>query len=153
MLDLHAFKGAKFVGTSFSQNNTKAQHFQEHDKSSPEDQGNPLQQYFGFPFLHQIDTALKNSNVMTLEISAFVRMHKLRLLRLSYVQLSGSHEEFPKKLKWLCWSGFPLESIPIDFPVECLVSLDMCYSNMKQVWNRTKVWCIFFAFLLLSFGN
>ncbi|CAL5380258.1 unnamed protein product [Camellia sinensis] len=138
-LDLHAFKAAKSVGTSFSQNNTKAQRFQEHDKSSLEDQGNSLQQYhFGFPFLHRIDTALQNSNKIVLEISAFVRMHKLRLLQLSYVQLSGSYKEFPKTLKWLCWSGFPLESIPIDFPVESLVSLDMRYSNMKHVWNGTK---------------
>ncbi|CAL5378174.1 unnamed protein product [Camellia sinensis] len=108
VLDLHAFKAAKSVGTSFSQSNTKAQCFQEYDKSSLEDQGNSLQQYhFGFPFLHRIDTALKNSNKTVLEISAFVRMHKLRLLQLSYVQLSGSYKECPKKTKMVVLEWVP----------------------------------------------
>ncbi|XP_057497448.1 disease resistance protein RPV1-like [Actinidia eriantha] len=79
-----------------------------------------------------------NSNEIVLEINALARMYELRLLQLCYVQLSGSYEEFPKKLRWLCWRGFPLESIPSDFPVESLVALDMRYSSLKQVWRGTK---------------
>ena len=80
-----------------------------------------------------------NSNEIVLEINALARMYELRLLQLCYVQLSGSYEEFPKRLRWLCWRGFPLESIPSDFPVESLVALDMRYSSLKQVWRGTKV--------------
>ncbi|GMP62992.1 hypothetical protein CsSME_00024869 [Camellia sinensis var. sinensis] len=54
---------------------------------------------------------------------------RLRILHLYNVRLTGYYEEFPKKLRWLCWHGFPLKSIPNDFCLESLVALDMSYSN------------------------
>ncbi|KAM7478311.1 hypothetical protein LguiA_026524 [Lonicera macranthoides] len=72
------------------------------------------------------------------ETDAFSRMEKLRLLQLNNVQLTGGYEEFPKDLVWLCWRGFPLSSLPTDFPMEKLVVLDVRYSSLKQVWEKTK---------------
>ncbi|XP_042492143.1 disease resistance protein RPV1-like [Macadamia integrifolia] len=43
-----------------------------------------------------------------------------------------------KKLRWLCWPGFPLRSIPNNFHLENLVVLDIQYSNLVQVWKGSK---------------
>ncbi|KAH0988874.1 hypothetical protein GBA52_000357 [Prunus armeniaca] len=70
----------------------------------------------------------------------FTNMKKLRLLHLSNVQLTGEYKDFPKKLIWLCWKYFPLESIPDDFPVQPkLVALDLQRSKLKIVWKDCKL--------------
>ncbi|CAL2236262.1 unnamed protein product [Prunus armeniaca] len=71
---------------------------------------------------------------------AFTKMKKLRLLHLSGVELTGEYKDFPKKLIWLCWHYFPLESIPDDFPVQPkLVVLDLQDSKLKIVWKDCKL--------------
>ncbi|XP_021826150.1 disease resistance protein TAO1-like [Prunus avium] len=70
---------------------------------------------------------------------AFTNMKKLRLLHLSNVELTGEYKDFPKKLIWLCWHRFPLESIPDDFPNQPnLVALDLQRSKLKIVWKDCK---------------
>ncbi|BFG19700.1 hypothetical protein CerSpe_059740 [Prunus speciosa] len=71
---------------------------------------------------------------------AFTNMKKLRLLRLSDVELTGEYKDFPKKLIWLCWFRFPLESIPDDFPNQPkLVALELRFSKLKVVWKDCKL--------------
>ncbi|BBG96013.1 hypothetical protein Prudu_004691 [Prunus dulcis] len=71
---------------------------------------------------------------------AFTKMKKLRLLHLSNVELTGEFKDFPKTLIWLCWHGFPLESIPDDFPMQPkLVALDLQRSKLKIVWKDCKL--------------
>ncbi|CAL5340839.1 unnamed protein product [Camellia sinensis] len=79
------------------------------------------------------------SKEVNIHTDAFSRMQRLRILQLYNVWLTGYYEEFPKKLRWLCWHGFPLKSIPNDFSLDSLVALDMSYSNLERVWNGTKV--------------
>ncbi|KAK2988897.1 hypothetical protein RJ640_002031 [Escallonia rubra] len=97
----------------------------------------------GFLSWLPIDSAIirpfSRADEIDLEAAAFSRMQRLRLLQLSNVRLSGGYEEFPKKLRWLCWRGFPLRTIPFDFPMENLVVLDMRNSSLVQVWKGTKV--------------
>ncbi|XP_057502537.1 disease resistance protein RUN1-like [Actinidia eriantha] len=81
----------------------------------------------------------KNSSMVVFETTAFEKMCNLRLLKLSCVQLSGTYEALPKRLRWLYWRGFSSEYIPYDFPIENLVTLDMRYSNLKQVLKGAKV--------------
>ncbi|TQD99621.1 hypothetical protein C1H46_014757 [Malus baccata] len=70
---------------------------------------------------------------------AFANMKKLRLLQLINVQLIGEYKHVPTKLIWLCWRGFPLQSIPGDFfNLEKLVFLDMQGSRLVQVWEGSK---------------
>jgi hypothetical protein len=92
----------------------------------------------------------RNSNKVVLETSAFTRMPKLRFLQLSHVQLSGCYEEFPKRLRWLCWIKFPLASLPTDFPLGSLVALEMCYSGLRQLW-RGKMVCHSTVYIFFSF--
>ncbi|XP_021831133.1 disease resistance-like protein CSA1 [Prunus avium] len=75
---------------------------------------------------------------MVLEANAFARMHELKLLHLSHVQLDGSYAEFCTRLRWLCWNKFPLDSIPTDFPLGSLIVLEMQYSSLRQVFKGTK---------------
>ena len=86
-----------------------------------------------------VNNAFTYLDEVEFETSAFARMRRLRLLRISYCQLTGGYEEFPKKLKWLYWHGFPSESIPNDFPLQRVVSLNMSNSKLKQIWNGPKV--------------
>ncbi|KAI8546074.1 hypothetical protein RHMOL_Rhmol07G0088000 [Rhododendron molle] len=83
-------------------------------------------------------TNLENSNPVALEADAFAKMSKLKLLQLNRIHISGSYKKFPKRLRWLCWRGFPLKSIPGDFPLESLVAIDMQYSRLKNIWDGTK---------------
>ncbi|XP_059653196.1 disease resistance protein RPV1-like isoform X2 [Cornus florida] len=79
------------------------------------------------------------SDEVDLQTDAFSRMHRLRILQLNNTRLTGDYEEFPRKLRWLCWRGFPLESIPSGFPLESLVALDMRNSSLRHVWNGNKL--------------
>ncbi|KAL6283916.1 hypothetical protein ACE6H2_014845 [Prunus campanulata] len=71
---------------------------------------------------------------------AFTNMKKLRLLYLNNIELTGEYKYLPKKLTWLCWNGFPLKSIPDEFPNQPkLVALDLQYSKLKIVWKDCKL--------------
>ncbi|XP_057464553.1 disease resistance protein RUN1-like isoform X2 [Actinidia eriantha] len=82
---------------------------------------------------------LRNSKVVNIETNAFEKMCNLRLLKLSCVQLSGTYEVVPKRLRWLYWRSFSSEYIPYGFPMDKMVVLEMRYSNLKQVWKGAKV--------------
>ncbi|CAL5347747.1 unnamed protein product [Camellia sinensis] len=63
----------------------------------------------------------------------FVRMHKLRLLQINHVHLSGNFEDLLEELRWLCWHNCPLENLPSNFHPEKLVILDMQFSRFKTL--------------------
>lgn len=92
-----------------------------------------------FSFLSRPLKRLRGPSGVELSIKAFERMKRLRLLRLKYVQFTGSYEHFPGNLAWLSWHGFPLYYIPTDLPLLNLVALDLRYSMLEQVWERTMV--------------
>ncbi|XAR56243.1 hypothetical protein NMG60_11036644 [Bertholletia excelsa] len=92
---------------------------------------------FGFSSWKSGSTGPRNSNGETLETDAFADMCNLKLLQLKYVQLGGSYAKFPKGLRWLCWHGFPLPSLPKDFHLERVVVLEMPHSGLKNVSNGT----------------
>ncbi|GMP39606.1 hypothetical protein CsSME_00010373 [Camellia sinensis var. sinensis] len=85
-----------------------------------------------------IDSFVTSKDV-NIQTDAFSRMCKLRLLQLSNVRLTGQYEVFPKKLRWLCWRGYPSKYIPNEFPLESLVALDMRYGRLERFWRGTKL--------------
>ncbi|XP_052210521.1 disease resistance protein RPV1-like [Diospyros lotus] len=100
---------------------------------------NKLKRYpFVFFSSLPVGIATKTSDEVLLEVDAFVGMSNLQLLQISNVQPCGNYEKFPKGLRWLCWSGFPLQMMPDDFPLDRLVALEMPYSCLKKVWNGVK---------------
>ncbi|KAM7480791.1 hypothetical protein LguiB_005374 [Lonicera macranthoides] len=81
----------------------------------------------------------RNSNEEVLEANTFEKMRNLRFLKISHIQLSGTYEVLPRKIRWLSWRGFQLNSLPYGFPLENLVALEMRNSSLKQFWKATKV--------------
>lgn len=92
------------------------------------------------PARSALATATIRANEGDLTTRALSRMHDLRLLELYNVQLSGVYDGFPKKLRWLCWHGFQLNSMPNSIPLYNLVVLEMQNSSMQQIWEGTKVY-------------
>lgn len=90
-------------------------------------------------FLWNLSPNTEVSEEQILNTDAFVEMHRLRLLHLSYVQLTGSYELISKRLRWLFWLGFQLKCLPTEFPLESIVVIELRYSRLKQVWKGTKV--------------
>ncbi|KAK1381244.1 hypothetical protein POM88_027988 [Heracleum sosnowskyi] len=70
-----------------------------------------------------------------LRTKAFSMMHKLRLLKLNNVRLSGGYKDFPKTLKLLCWHNCPLRFLPNDFPWSSLAAIDMQSSKLQKLGN------------------
>ncbi|KAL7237877.1 hypothetical protein ACSBR2_004056 [Camellia fascicularis] len=136
-LDMNLLKEDKYDRTIFGVNRNR--HYDEFlDMPLLSNARNSFKRsYFGFS--KNVGTALGNSNQIPLEVDAFARMHKLKLLQLKYIQISGSFENFPKGLRWLCWHGFPFKSIPHDFPLENLIVLDMSYSRLQITWKGAKI--------------
>ncbi|XP_020413944.1 protein SUPPRESSOR OF npr1-1, CONSTITUTIVE 1 isoform X2 [Prunus persica] len=89
--------------------------------------------------MHMLPTnILIYSNEIVLETNAFAKMWELKLLHLGHVQFNGSYAEFCTGLRWLCWTKFPLDSIPTEFSLRSLVVLEMRYSSLRQVCKGTK---------------
>ncbi|WJX91838.1 hypothetical protein P8452_73559 [Trifolium repens] len=78
------------------------------------------------------------SNVC-IKTDTFKEMKNLRLLRLDHVDLTGAFEYLSKELRWFHWQGFTGEYIPDDFYLGNLVVFELKHSNIKQVWNETKL--------------
>ncbi|KAI8021874.1 TMV resistance protein N [Camellia lanceoleosa] len=138
-LDMNLLQKDKHDRTIFGVN--RKRHYDEFlDTPFLTNVGNSFKRYcFGMFSSKNVGNALGNSNQVTLEVDAFTRMHKLKLLQLNYVQISGSLENFPKGLRWLCWHGFPFKFIPCDFPLESLIVLDMSYSSLQIIWEGEKL--------------
>lgn len=73
---------------------------------------------------------------------AFSKMKRLRLLKLNYVQLTGGYKSLCNKLRWLCWHGFPLKFIPKDFSLPNVVAIDLQYSNLRHLWEDSRVYLV-----------
>ncbi|XP_019230925.1 PREDICTED: TMV resistance protein N-like [Nicotiana attenuata] len=94
--------------------------------------------FFGFS-RNLIKFSSRTLNVIELGTNIFTVMNKLRLLQISYTHLNGAYKDFPKNLRWLYWRGFPLKSMPNDFPLDSLAVLDMRNSCLERLWPGRRV--------------
>lgn len=93
---------------------------------------------------------------LQVDAKAFSEMHQLRVLQLNNARLKGNFQCPSKKLRYLEWYRFPMESIPADLYLENLVALYMPHSSLIELWTGTKVCkcvcvCIFLLILFLFF--
>ncbi|KAM7469872.1 hypothetical protein LguiA_008055 [Lonicera macranthoides] len=93
--------------------------------------------WFSFLFGRTLSITSRSPDV-ELRTEAFEKMENLRLLKLNYIDLRGRYDQFPKKLLWLCWHGFPLKSVPIDLQLKKLVALDLRHSKLEELWAGPK---------------
>ena len=113
--------------------------------------------------------------VERLSVEAFLKMKKLRLLKIGIeklpedfingivqlpkdlnrgeVQLPQGLNHISNELRLLQWYGYHLKYIPTNFQLNKLVELRMHCSGIKQLWNGNMVrflvmkMCIFFIFI------
>ncbi|KAJ9551079.1 hypothetical protein OSB04_015124 [Centaurea solstitialis] len=71
--------------------------------------------------------ACGSSDLMT---DALENMDNLKLLQLNYVELTGSYNNFSEALRWFCWLGFHLETLPSGLYMGNMVAVDMSYSKL-----------------------
>ncbi|PRQ59963.1 putative transcription factor WRKY family [Rosa chinensis] len=97
---------------------------------------------------------LSRSKEVYLASEAFVKMTRLRLLRIisnnhsrqdlchpsddTQQHLSGDFKFLSNELRILHWHGFPLKSLPSNFIPKNLVELDMRSSHIEQLWEGIK---------------
>nr|CDK13059.1 TIR-NBS-LRR disease resistance protein [Malus domestica] len=99
----------------------------------PEDVNDVLIDKFGTEKIEGLALNLPSPEETSFSTKAFRNMKRLRLLQLNYVRLTGGYQCLSKKLRWLCWHGFPLEFIPIELCQPNIVVIDMQYSSLRQV--------------------
>ncbi|CAN6683309.1 unnamed protein product [Malus baccata var. baccata] len=99
----------------------------------PEDVNDVLIDKSGTEKIDGLALNLPSLEETSFSTGAFRNMKRLRLLQLNYVRLAGGYQCLSKKLRWLCWHGFPLEFIPIELCQPNIVAIDMRYSSLKQV--------------------
>ncbi|XP_034202032.1 disease resistance protein RPV1-like [Prunus dulcis] len=104
-----------------------------------EDVKDVLRNKSGTEEIEALTLDLQESEDPSFSTEAFRRMCRLRLLKLNYVQLTGSYKHISEELRWLCWHGFPLEVIPKDFYQKNLVAIDMSHSKLIRVWEDSHV--------------
>lgn len=75
---------------------------------------------------------------ISFETNAFEKLHKLRLLGINYVHLTGGFKGIFEELRWLSWKECPLECLPTDFCPKNLVFLYLQRSNFIQLWSGPK---------------
>ncbi|MFS7966544.1 putative protein kinase RLK-Pelle-CrRLK1L-1 family [Helianthus anomalus] len=78
--------------------------------------------------LQKEDSKFTSSELKT---DALNNMDGLRLLQLNFVELNGSYENFSQDLRWLCWFGFHLRTLPSGLYMGSLVAIDMSYSKLE----------------------
>ncbi|XP_042491066.1 disease resistance protein RUN1-like [Macadamia integrifolia] len=106
---------------------------------SREDVCDVLAKHKGTKSIEGITLKISQLEDVCFNTEAFVDVHNLRLLQLNNVRLRGGYEHLSKKLRWLCWHGFPLNSIPTNFHMENLIVLHMENSSVKEVWKEIKL--------------
>uniref|UniRef100_A0A5B7BGI6 Putative ATP binding protein n=1 Tax=Davidia involucrata TaxID=16924 RepID=A0A5B7BGI6_DAVIN len=104
-----------------------------------EDVCDVLQKHMGTEEIEGVILVQPTLKKVDFNTKAFARMHKLRLLQINYVHLTGSYEHLSDELRWLCWHNCPLKYLPSNFHLEKLVVLDMQNSNVKEVWQDIKL--------------
>ncbi|CAL8107638.1 unnamed protein product [Prunus armeniaca] len=106
---------------------------------SPDDLTDVLEDKSGTKKVERLALNLRSSEKASFGTEAFSKMRKLKLLQLNYVELTGEYKFLSKNLRWLCWHGFLLDSIPGDFDLTSLIAMDLQFSKLKVVWKDCKL--------------
>ncbi|MCI05446.1 TMV resistance protein N-like, partial [Trifolium medium] len=75
----------------------------------------------------------------TLRAEALAQMSRLKLLMLWNLNFSGSLNFLSSELGYLCWDKYPFTCLPSNFEPNKLVELILPHSNIRQLWEGTKV--------------
>ncbi|KAG2322012.1 hypothetical protein Bca4012_057172 [Brassica carinata] len=104
-----------------------------------------LRENIGTPKLLGMSLNIDDTDALQIHESAFKGMRNLRFLEVhsnkvkfgngDKLKLPKSFDCLPPKLKLLCWSGYPMRSMPSTFCTERLVKLKMRNSKLEKLWE------------------
>ncbi|KAI9104373.1 hypothetical protein K1719_022945 [Acacia pycnantha] len=100
---------------------------------------NVLENNIGTITIKGLSLNMSRNNSVTLSTKAFQKINRLCLLNFSHVQLNGDYAYLSKELRWFCWHGFLLENLPTNFNLEKIVVIDLKWSNLTKVWEKSRV--------------
>lgn len=82
-----------------------------------------------------------------LKPTIFKQMYNLKLLDVrqdflntNKLYLPEGLESLPNELRYLCWSHYPMQSLPSDFTTLNLVELRFGNSQLQHLWGGVQVW-------------
>ncbi|KAB2059429.1 hypothetical protein ES319_A11G302200v1 [Gossypium barbadense] len=78
------------------------------------------------------------NKTLSLSEDAFLKMKRLRLLRVISHSICRDLVYLSNELRLLDWTGYPLKFLPSSFQPENLVAVLLSYSNIEQPWKESK---------------
>ncbi|XP_062028724.1 TMV resistance protein N-like [Rosa rugosa] len=105
---------------------------------SHEDINNVLKKNKGTDSIQGMVMELTKLQVAHWKPEAFSNLSQLILLHIHNVDLPYGLTCLSNSLRLLEWTGYPLRSLPQNFEADELIELNLCHSNIKQLWNGTK---------------
>ncbi|XVF70228.1 hypothetical protein PTKIN_Ptkin11bG0143700 [Pterospermum kingtungense] len=88
-----------------------------------------------------IDNKREQNKTFTLSADAFLRMKKLRLLRVLFPPNLHDLKYLSNELRLFDWHGYPLKFLPPCFQPDNLVALLLRHSHIEQLWKDNKPLC------------
>ncbi|KAK5786767.1 hypothetical protein PVK06_041412 [Gossypium arboreum] len=85
-----------------------------------------------------IDNKREMNKTLSLSEDAFLKIKRLRLLRVIPHSICRDLVYLSNELRLLDWTGYPLKSLPSSFQPENLVAILLSYSNIEQPWKESK---------------
>ncbi|XVF70260.1 hypothetical protein PTKIN_Ptkin11bG0146700 [Pterospermum kingtungense] len=86
-----------------------------------------------------IDIKRENNKTFTLSADAFLKMKKLRLLRVLSLPNAHDLKYLSNELRLFEWHGYPLKFLPSSFQPNNLVALLLPYSYIEQLWKDNRL--------------
>ncbi|KAM5551841.1 hypothetical protein ABKV19_026612 [Rosa sericea] len=105
---------------------------------SHEDINNVLKRNKGTDSIQGMVMELTKLQVAHWKPEAFSNLSQLSLLHIRNVDLPKGLTCLSNSLRLLEWTGCPLRSLPKKFKANELIELNLCHSNIKQLWKGTK---------------
>ncbi|KAG8479654.1 hypothetical protein CXB51_029382 [Gossypium anomalum] len=85
-----------------------------------------------------IDNKRESSKMLNLSVDTFLKMKKLRLLKVHCLSNCDDLKFLSNELRLLDWTGYPLRYLPSSFQPDNLVALLLPYSHIQQLWKGNR---------------
>ncbi|KAK8272841.1 hypothetical protein V6Z12_D11G363700 [Gossypium hirsutum] len=85
-----------------------------------------------------IDNKRKSNKMLNLSVDTFLKMKKLRLLKVLCLSNCNDLKYLSKELRLLDWIGYPLRYLPSSFQPDNLVALLLPCSHIQQLWKGNR---------------
>nr|XP_012466198.1 unnamed protein product [Gossypium raimondii] len=85
-----------------------------------------------------IDNKRESNKMLNLSVNTFLKMKKLRLLKVLCLSNCDDLKYLSNELRLLDWTGYPLRYLPSSFQPDNLVALLLPYSHIQQLWKGNR---------------